>query len=495
MRRETALRTYLALLWLVCLYRAITQSIVHDEALTAQLYLAGPAARIFDFFNANHHFLNTILMKASVSVFGLSEWSMRLPALAGAALYFAAVYRICTREFRSGLAAWLAAALLTINPFILDFMVAARGYGMGLALLLWAFAVLLSYLREPDLQTSRDLLTGGLALGLSVAANLIFAIPAAVMASLFPLLERGRKPEGIAAAAPGRGKKTARARLSKTGRPGFWLYFALPAACILVLLFLTAPLSNVSSADLYAGSSSIPDSLRNLVDVSVNRRSTESVSSVSAWERDAVAFAIAPLLLLGALAVGLRRKAPLLLLTSGTAAGSAVALVALHLAVHLPYPVDRTGIYFVTLVPLALAGLADAGLARTGLWKTAGLAACSLGTILLLQFLLQFNTGFFWVWRYDADTRRIIGQISRLEANKQPASVQIRNSWQLEPSLNFYRARDHLTWMQPATREPLAPGADYYILIPQDRSAEQTLQLKRVYKGAVSGTVLAVPSK
>ena len=73
------------------------------------------------------------------------------------------------------------------------------------------------------------------------------------------------------------------------------------------------------------------------------------MSSVSAWERDAVAFAIAPLLLLGALAVGLRRKAPLLLLTSGTATGSAVALVSLHLADHIPYPVDRTGIYFVLL--------------------------------------------------------------------------------------------------------------------------------------------------
>ena len=85
--RETGLKVYLAALWLVCLYRAVTQSIVHDEALTYQLYLAGPAARIFDLYDANHHFLNTLLMKVSVSLFGLSEWSMRLPALAGSALY------------------------------------------------------------------------------------------------------------------------------------------------------------------------------------------------------------------------------------------------------------------------------------------------------------------------------------------------------------------------------------------------------------------------
>ena len=49
--------------------------------------------------------------------------------------------------------------------------------------------------------------------------------------------------------------------------------------------------------------------------------------------------------------------------------------------------------------------------------------------------------------------------------------------------------------MQPATREPLAAGADYYVLIPQDRSAEQSLRLKQIYKGSISGTVLAIPSK
>lgn len=46
--REAGLKLYLAALWLACLYRAVTQSIVHDEALTYPLYLAGPAARIFD---------------------------------------------------------------------------------------------------------------------------------------------------------------------------------------------------------------------------------------------------------------------------------------------------------------------------------------------------------------------------------------------------------------------------------------------------------------
>ena len=71
---------FLACLWLVCLCRAITQSIVQNEALTYELYIAAPVSRIFSYFDANHHFLNTVLMRLSVALFGVSEWAPRLPA-------------------------------------------------------------------------------------------------------------------------------------------------------------------------------------------------------------------------------------------------------------------------------------------------------------------------------------------------------------------------------------------------------------------------------
>ena len=74
LHRETALKVYLAAVWAVCLYRAVTQSIVHDEALTYGIYINAPFSQIFQFFDANHHFLNTLLMKLSVAIFGISEW-------------------------------------------------------------------------------------------------------------------------------------------------------------------------------------------------------------------------------------------------------------------------------------------------------------------------------------------------------------------------------------------------------------------------------------
>jgi mannosyltransferase len=126
-----AAKALLAVLFVGCVYRAFTQPLVHDEALTYELFITGPVANIFHFFNANHHFLNSVQMRISAAIFGDSEWALRLPALGGAALYFAAIYRISVAAFGDGPKLLPATALLSLNPFVLDFPVAARGYGLA----------------------------------------------------------------------------------------------------------------------------------------------------------------------------------------------------------------------------------------------------------------------------------------------------------------------------------------------------------------------------
>jgi hypothetical protein len=56
-------KALLGALFVICVYRAFTQAVVFDEALTWELYIAGPVDKIFHTFDANHHFLNTLLMR------------------------------------------------------------------------------------------------------------------------------------------------------------------------------------------------------------------------------------------------------------------------------------------------------------------------------------------------------------------------------------------------------------------------------------------------
>jgi hypothetical protein len=85
--QRNAAKLLLGGLFVVCVFRAITQSIVYDEAETYELYIAAPFSAIFTYFDASHHFFSTLLIRLSTALFGISEWSMRLPALAGALLW------------------------------------------------------------------------------------------------------------------------------------------------------------------------------------------------------------------------------------------------------------------------------------------------------------------------------------------------------------------------------------------------------------------------
>jgi hypothetical protein len=345
LRRDIALKVFLVLVWLVCLYRAITQSIVHDEALTYGFYIGPPFSRIFQFFDANHHFLNTLLMRLVVSIFGVSEWSMRLPALAGAALYFAAVYRLSVREIRGAAASLLAVALLALNPFILDFMVAARGYGMALGLWMWGLAILLAFVRKPETGAARELLQAGIALSLSIMANLVFVVPAvALTAAAWAMLKVGRPTAAPELELPQVSKK----QLKKRKRPAlseqeralqaFWRWLVIPAVAGCALFFLVAPVANAPKGSFYAGAETLTESLRSLYSVSLARGGPLRQAALFSVPRDAVAFGLAPLILLGGLAAGIRRRSTLLMMVSGTAVVCGILLLLLHVAVNLRYP-------------------------------------------------------------------------------------------------------------------------------------------------------------
>jgi hypothetical protein len=362
--------------------------------------------------------------------------------------------------------------MLTLNPFILDFMVAARGYGMALGRWMWALAILLAYVRQPDAGAARELLQAGIALSLSIMANLVFVVPAAALAAVAwatlqaasPPLAPALEPQPVSKKR--RKQKRKRPALSEPerARQAFWRWFAIPALAGCVVFLLVSPLANAVKGDFHAGAKTLSESLRSLYGVSVAHGGPLRQAALAPVVRDAVAFGLAPSIFPLGLAAGVRRRNIMLILASGTAVACGILLLLLHMAVDMLYPLDRTGIYFMPLAGLALAGL-SAEIRGVALWKAAGVLAGATSIVLVVLFLLEFDTRKFAVWEYDADTRTILAELSKVVPDKSRGSVRIANSWQLEPSLNFYALKDHLGWLQTITRAPIGPGADYYILI------------------------------
>jgi hypothetical protein len=492
---------FLAALFLVNCYRAATQSIVHDEALTWQLYLIGPASAIFEVYDANNHFLATLLFRLSTALFGFSEFAMRLPTLLAGAWYFWTVIRLSLLAFPNRAIFFVAIAALSLNPILLDFLVAARGYGLAIAALFWALYQMLAYFRERDeaaMKPSARLYKAAVGLSIAVAANLTLLVPAFVLAAAFSaLISRPRAP--AIDATPERSgkskshKKKHRDDVSKTTGPGRYRdlgHFALPILGLAVVYFLAAPIETARMQDFYVGTESAWESLRNLLEASF---AYNHPNAPGAW---LIAVAIVMVTIVaGALFVTIRSfgrrsiSELLVLLTVAAVAGSELMLGVLHLTLGLPYPVDRTGLYFVPLASLCALGLAQVLLDR-GMRIPAYAAMLVCGAIAVV-FALEWNTRSFWVWRYDADTKRIFDEIANRRG--QEDSVRLGVSWQLEPSLNFYRTVRNAVWMKPVERDGWDGPRRFYAFIEADQGEIARRGLHVVYRGDRSGSVLAVP--
>jgi hypothetical protein len=502
-----------AALFATNLYRAATQSIVHDEALTWQLYLEGPASAIFQSYSANHHFLATILFKISTTLFGDSELALRLPTVLAGGWFFWTVFRLCALVFGDGWFFLIACAALTLNPILLDFLVAARGYGLAMAGLFWALYQMLEWMDEQsresiargrEFQDHKRLWKAALGCCIAVATNLTFLMPVFILAAAFCflLLSRQAVTETAAplpSAAPKARKKSKKSKpeaaRQNTHPYAPFIHFAVPVVVLAIAFLLAAPIDLARTQDFYAGSATAVKSLRDLMEASFAYGDSpgllQGIEQIS--KNIALIFlpagALAALILVSFTA----RRSRLELATwfsSLAVACSAILLFLAHLVSGIPYPENRTGIYFVPLATLAVLGLARMLADRAGVRHWIGLAVALVFGLFVLEFAAQWNVRSFWVWRYDADTKRIFQVLE--SAPKPSGPIRLGVSWTLEPSLNYYRELRKASWLMPVMRDGVDGMRQFYIATPEDQGTRLWRKLKPIYRGPVSGTAVAI---
>lgn len=125
------------------LARAAIQSITIDEADTVLVWVLRTDPSHWQ-AGANNHVLNSVLIRLFVTVFGLHHLTTRGPTLLGALLYISACVLLCRWIIDGQRGRCTLFAALTLNPFVLDYLVAARGYGLAVGFLMWALLILAS---------------------------------------------------------------------------------------------------------------------------------------------------------------------------------------------------------------------------------------------------------------------------------------------------------------------------------------------------------------
>jgi hypothetical protein len=411
-------------------YRAATQSITTDEAFTYAHFVTQRLGGLLAPYDANNHVLNSLLARLSIAIFGLSEFTLRLPSVLAGGLYLLAARGLCRRLFGSGARSFLVTALLCTNPLLLDHLSAARGYGMALAFLMLG----------ADKLMCRRLYAAGVFCGLAIAANLTSLFPVAAMALAYAVTIDGRLHS-------------------------FWEQFVVPVILVSFVVVIV-PLSKAAPENFYFGAKRLGDTLASLTDLSFPRGFQGAVQA-------------AVLLLLAACAASVVFRRRESFFPAALLACIALAVCA-HRFAGVPYPLTRTALYFVPLAILSAAGVWR----RPLIWPGA-----AIGIVCLLAFTMQISTQYYAEWRFDAGTKRIVDLIRARTGN---APLTIRASWPLEPSLNFYRAMYHLNW-QPVDRGPVDRPGDFVILTPEDRDWLARLHLCAMYEDPVSREVLGSP--
>jgi hypothetical protein len=185
----------------------------------------------------------------------------------------------------------------------------------------------------------------------------------------------------------------------------------------------------------------------------------------------------------------------LFLLSSAGIFVSIFCLVVSHALFDVLYPVDRLGLYFLALMPMAVISGAAAG---TRWISAAGLISATMVTI---GFASQFNTRFFYIWRYDADTAAILEAIKK-DRGDRIGPVRLGISWPLEPAINFYRVVNGYAWLVPVDRSGPFGDYDYYVVAPpmkdlriDDDKVLLERKLRILFRGPTSRTIVAAPSR
>ena len=464
----------LAAVFAANVYRARTQSFTADEALTYNNYVSAPLRATLTDYDANNHVLNTLLEKASAALFGASEFTLRLPSLAGGALYLAAVFLLCRRLFGEGALLVVSVATLALNPLVLDFLSAARGYGMALGLFLWAIEFLLRYF---DQARPEHLYRASLALGLAVVANLTLAFPGVALVSLCgAVLVRRRQWSALA---------------DQFLLPGFLAAF----------LLLAISLSHARSMNFYVGTQSLAQALDGVVRPSLYHDSPgwpEPDQPLRHWLYRSNLRLVPAVLALCVPVLGWlgwrRHRAPwspeqrFFALCTGTLAGSILLLIAAHARLGLPYPERRTGLYLIPL--FCLTSFALMKLAAGNCWAARTLvpAGAVFFSLCAIQFARQWNTKYYEEWLFDSRTKEIVRMLDGLR-DRSRANVSVSVTWPVAATVDFYRRTRQLAWLDLKYRHVDKGPAEYYILVADDLQLAEKLEV--VFRDDFAGVVLA----
>jgi hypothetical protein len=464
----------LAFAWSV--FRACVQSVVGDEAIT-YIWWVRPVIPEHWQASPNNHILNSLLMRASIAAFGLSHVTLRAPALLSAAVFIGVAFWFSRRisdDWKIQVPLFLC---LVYNPFVFDFFVAARGYGLATALLMCALAVSARWHLDRSGSPVRAAAISSLLIGLSFTANFSFAFADAFCLLLLLIW-------GLRAGAP---------------RWKLLAAYSLPAM-IVILAIPSSSLLEWQSGMLFYGAHSMREMTRSIMISVFQQLNPFLVNPLllgEGWRvRRLWLPSIGVLVLIQAIYLfAARRKltedrSRWLVAIAGIAVGTAGGSLLVHWLSFrwfgLLLPLYRTALYLAPLATLLIGALASLAVS----WRRRALTG--LLFVLAAWFLLSLRLSSFIEWEYDSEAKD--AYYTAANYAREHCIQDVAATWRYDAALDFYRLYTGNTGVSKFTGNGKAEaGHDLYVLHgPDDIGFIQAQKLNIVYNGPTTDIVIAV---
>jgi 4-amino-4-deoxy-L-arabinose transferase-like glycosyltransferase len=471
--------------------RCRLMSITHDEALTYDWHVTGQVFDILRFATPglpdNNHLLFTLLCKLSVALFGNSELALRLPSIFAYALFCTATVCILMRHLRGPLLL-LFLLFAALNPYLVDMMSVARGYGLGIALAICGTYCLL---RDSETDTRRSAFWSAsfcVCLGLAVLAHLtlvlLYSIGLGIM--VFVRLDAWRSRT-----------LTLRRAVSELIAPAL---IALATAPLLIQQVRILGQQGLLSSSIRKGASFQSETVHDLIG-----------GTLYVGDHGALAYTVlvilAYLLPFLALLFGMvgwmrpsvsaegRRADRDLLVLAILLVGSALISVLQHHLFGIGYLSMRRTVFLWPLFVLLTSSLFSAMCDFAAVWRwTVSPILLITALVLVVHFALSAKLGMTKDWSYDSQTKTMMADLEQLFSRTAERHYRFGVSWQFEPSINYYLRRNAWTSIGPVEmtrRGDLTAFAGtydvYYIFntaIPDVRAATGRLTVVHRYHEA-----------
>jgi hypothetical protein len=475
----------------IIVIRAATQSITVDEASNYEAFVRDGSGTLWT-PDATNHVLYSVLELFTTMVWGLHVFVVRLPALFGASLYLGSAFYLCRELIHDSFRRMVFLSTMCLNPLVLDFLIAARGYSLALGFLLVAVAVLTSILlRFPDIDFSRPyylrLSAASIALGLAVSSNFAFASPAAVLGiSFLVILYAGKRPRA----------STVWRNAAATGAPGMLVLFVLCGYT----------LRHWPSGQIIDGARTVGQLVRSVVNDSLYTPNGNFLQPemlrFARWLVDVLPYFLALVILVtGAVIVarsvkhrgGWPRPTRLVaLLATSTVLITVLVHAILRALFGTLLPEERTASWIVPMVILALAASVGEE-PRIGTGRLGGrVGLLTLGaSALAVANLCCLRLSYFQRWPSDADTQTgyqvLSKEAGRLHVVRPVVDVHF------DAAFNFYRDEQFDPPVQPLVGVRSYPAGQrlYALYLPTGRRFIEQQHLVEVYFDPFSKMVIA----